>query len=199
MEKYIFTISLIFLSAQLAFANCADSTAIAERQDTSIVEREYLDVIEHSDTIVWMLLDPMSDVRTHPAIELCGHEKDDEYITPPNYNIWPDYLGQVLHYAQDTLSERKAACVETLAYAGSFVKSDMVKESTFLPDIAIWFHANNKDVIFSYSLYCDLCRFNDYDSYQELDGEIIRKAILEMACEVFPLDRYMRNIKRRER
>jgi len=46
-KKYLTLTVGLFLSSQIASADCADSIAIAARQDTSIVERQYLDVIEN--------------------------------------------------------------------------------------------------------------------------------------------------------
>lgn len=165
------------MSVQLALADCTDSAVNAVRQDTFIVERQYLDVIENSDSIRWFLLDPMSEDSL-----FCLHG-----------------LGEVLDIVKDTVEERKDACIATLSYGKSFVKSDMVKECTFLPDVAIFFYAKGQRVDFAYSFYCDLCRFIRGDMYQELDGELVRSTILQMACEVFPRDRYLRQIKRRER
>lgn len=177
MKKlFVMTIGLC-MSVQLALADCADSAAVVAKQDTSIVEPQYLDVIEHSDSICWLLLDPMSEDSLHC---LQG-------------------LGEVLDMVKDTMTERKDACIATLSYGKSFVKSDMVKECTFLPDIAICFYSKGQRVDFAYSFYCDLCRFIRGDKYQELDGELVRKTILQMACEVFPKDRYLRQLKRRER
>lgn len=175
-NKYLTLIAGLCLSVQIASADYTDSIAVAARQDTSVVERQYLDVIEHCDSIRWLLLDPMSE---DSLFCLQG-------------------LGEPLDIVKDTVAERKDACIATLSYSKSFVKSDMVKECTFLPDIAIFFYSKGQRVDFAYSFYCDLCRFIRGDKYQELDGELVRKTILQMACEVFPRDRYLRLLKRKE-
>lgn len=177
MERYLLFISTLCFTVQLAFANCTDSISNISTKDTSIVERQYVDVIENSDSIHWLLLDPMSE----DTLSL------------------NDGLGEVLNCVKDTLPERKDACVATLTYSKSFVKSNMVKECTFLPDVAIVFFSKGQKVTFAYSFYCDLCRFIRDEKYQELDGELIRKSVLQMAGEVFAKDRYLRQLKRRER
>lgn len=163
-------------SMQFANANCKEDTCHTERKESSVVESQYMNVIEHSDSVVWFLIDPMSEDSATAR-----------------------KLGEILSCETDTLEERKGACVATLAYLGSFVKSNMVKECTFLPDVAINFYSHGNKITFAYSFYCDLCRFISGDIYQELDGELVRSSILKMACEVFPKDRYLRQLKRRER
>lgn len=146
--------------------------------DTSIISMDYLGIIEKSDSIVWHLLDPMSE----------------DSIAPQMNN-----MGEILLSKTDTLEERCNAMKSTLTYPQSFVRNDMVKESTFLPDVAISFYSKNGVVTFSYSFYCDLCRFEKDGKYKDTDGELIRKTIIQMACEVFPKDKYLRQLKRKNR
>lgn len=145
----------------------------------SVISKSYIDIIEKTDSIVWYLLDPICEVDT-TAMQLHGY-------------------GEILLMQTDTVLDRCNALRSTLLYSGSFKKSDLVKESTFLPDIAIRFFSTDSVVTFSYSFYCDLCHFECDGKYQEVDGEMIRKSIITMASEVFPNDRYIRNLKRKEK
>lgn len=166
----------------LLFVNCnAQSKQVENINDDSksVISKSYIDIIEKADSIVWYLLDPMCEVDT-TAMQLQGY-------------------GEILLMQTDTVLDRCNALISTLLYPGSFKKSDMVKESTFLPDIAIRFFSTDSVVTFSYSFYCDLCHFECDGKYQEIDGEMIRKSIIAMASEVFPNDRYIRNLKRKEK
>ena len=146
--------------------------------DTSIISREYLDIIECTDSIKWYLLDPMSEDTT--ALRL-------------------GEIAEILVSKTDTISERMNLLKKTLLSPKSFVHNNMVKECTFLPDIAACMYSNKGNIYFYYSFYCDLCRFCSEEMYQEIDGELIRKNVLGIVCDVFPNDRYLRNLKRREK
>lgn len=166
----------------LLFANCnAQSKQVKDINDDSksVISKSYIDIIEKTDSIVWYLLDPMCEVDT-TAMQLQGY-------------------GEILLMQTDTVLDRCNALRSTLLYPSSFKKSDIAKESTFLPDIAIRFFSTDSVVTFSYSFYCDLCHFECDGKYQEIDGEMIRKSIITIASEVFPNDRYIRNLKRKEK
>ena len=165
-------VALILCSSHAVCNNTID------KEEPSIISGEYLDVINGADSIVWYLIDPIAEDTT-----LLDNDKN----------------GEVLLCSTDTLEERCNALKSTLTYPKSFVHNGMVKESTFLPDIAVCFYSKSTVVTFSYSFYCDVSRFKLDGKYQDVDGELIRKAIIQMACEVFPKDRYLRNLKRREK
>lgn len=171
----LFLFGLLFCGSH-AYSN--EKQHVETKSDSSIISMDYLGIIEESDSIVWHLLDPMSE----------------DSIAPQMNN-----MGEILLSKTDTLEERRNALKSTLAYPQSFVKSDMVKESAFLPDVAICFYSKNGVVTFSYSFYCDLCRFEKDGKYQDTDGEQIRQSIVLMACEVFPKDKYLRQLKRKNR
>lgn len=165
-------VALILCSSHAMCNNTID------KEEPSIISGEYLDVINGADSIAWYLLDPMAEDTTRVDL---------------------DKNGEVLMCSIDTLEERCNALKSTLTYTKSFVNNGMVKESTFLPDLAVCFYSKSAVVTFSYSFYCDVCRFKRDGKYQDADGELIRKTIIQMACEVFPKDRYLRNLKRREK
>lgn len=145
---------------------------------TSIIPREYLDIIECTDSVVWYLLDPMSEDTT--ALRLGN-------------------IAEVLSCRTDTISKRVDLFRNTLLNPKSFVVSNMVKECTFLPDVAACLYSNKGTLYFYYSFYCDLCRLVSGEKYKEIDGELIRKDVLRMVCDIFPTDRYFRNLNRREK
>lgn len=178
MKKSFCILSLLGLLFCGSHAYCDKTHECKTVSDTSIISRNYLGIIEESDSLVWYLLDPMSEDTT--AVKV-------------------NDMGEILNCQTDTVEERCNALKATLTYPQSFVKSDMVKECTFLPDVAVRFYSKNGMVTFSYSFYCDVCRFERDGKYQDADGELIRKTIIQMASEAFPKDRYLRNIKRREK
>ena len=107
--------------------------------------------------------------------------------------------GEILMYSTGTIPKRCDALKGTLAYPQSFKKNGMVKESTFLPDIAVSFYSKSSVITFSYSFYCDMCRFKWDGKFKDADGDLIRKSVIQMACEIFPKDKYLRNLKRKEK
>lgn len=178
MKKSFYILLFFGLLLCGSHANNVERQDDGTKLDTSIISRDCLDIIEESDSIVWHLLDPMSEDSTVLRM---------------------DNMGEILLSKTDTLEERCNALKSTLAYPQSFVKSDMVKESTFLPDVAVCFYSKNGVATFSYSFYCDICRFEKDGIYQDTDGELIRQSIIQMACEVFPKDKYLRQLKRKNR
>ncbi len=174
---FLFAILLFFVNNNVYSGISFDhETEIVE--DTSVISREYLDVIEYADSIKWYLLDPMVEDTT--VLRLGD-------------------IAEILSFKMDTVSERVDLLKQTLLNPKSFVHSNMVKECTFLPDVAACIYSNNGNVYFYNSFYCDLCRFYIEEKYQEIDSELIRKTILGIVCGVFPNDRYLRNLKRREK
>ncbi|NPD92836.1 hypothetical protein [Xylanibacter muris] len=176
MKKSIYF--LLFIAALILCNSHAMCNNTIDKEKSSVISGEYIDIINKADSIVWYLLDPMPEDTT-----ILNNDKN-----------W-----EILICSTDTLEERCNALKSTLTYPQSFVKNNMVKESAFLPDIAVCFYSKSDVVTFSYSFYCDVCRFKRDGKYQDADGELIRKAVIQMACENFPKDRYLRNLKRKEK
>lgn len=156
----------------------ASSIAQKEKHDKSVLPDTLIQFIENSDSVRWILLDPM--------------------VTDSTCNSYA-IIGEPLMQVNDTCEERTNALISTLTYSKSFEDKIESKESTFLPDIACKFYHNGECVCFSYSFYCDLCRFEYNSTFKEYDGELIRESILQFAMEVFPKDRYIRKIAGRSR
>lgn len=167
MKKIILTLVAIVCCIS-TYAFMADG-----RKNNSVLPEKVLNIIEKSDSISWFLLDPNA---------------------PDSLNNSYAIIGECLVVVADTCEERVNAMKSTLIYSKSFEDKDVSKESTFLPDVACVFYCGDESLIFAYSFYCDVCRFECKDTYKEYDGENIREAVLQIALELFPRDRYLRKI-----
>ena len=146
--------------------------------DTTIVPKEYTEVIEKADSVKWFLIDA--------------------FVSEEQLTNLPNLEGEILSCEIDYNPNRIGALKTTLLYPNSFEQKDYVKECTFMPDVAVEFVHQSDTVFVAYSFYCDMVRFIKSDLYKEYDGELIRKSMLVFASEVFPKDKYLRTLKRRE-
>lgn len=168
MKKIILTI--------IAIICCMSTFAIMpnrQKNNSSVLPKKILDFIEKSDSIYWILLDPNATDSINNSYAL---------------------IGECLIQETDTCKERINALKSTLIYSKSFEVKGISKECTFLPDVACVFYSGKQSLIFAYSFYCDVCRFEYADTYKEYDGEHVRDAIMQIALEIFPKDRYLRKI-----
>lgn len=118
----------------------------------------------------------------------------------PNDSItmmFGEAFGEVLQTktVEDSLMVKSFS--DMLVSPDSFQNEGMVKESTFMPDFAVLFISQRDSVIVSYSLYCDICRFQSRDEVIDLDGEKIRNEFIRSLKGVFPKDKFVRNISKR--
>lgn len=160
----------------LTSSNQSDAKSI--HSDSTALPKEYIDIIEKSEIVTWYLLDSSQETK----------DSTDQL-----------YDWEILACVIDSLPERVGALASTLTYSESFPILDYVKECTFLPDIAMKFTHESETLVFAYSFYCDLCRFQKGKQYKDYDGELIRKAILHFAVELFPKDKFIRGLNRREK
>lgn len=79
----------------------------------------------------------------------------------------------------------------------TFHRDSLAKESTFLPDFGVMFITPTDTVLVSYSLYCDVCRFQNDDEMIDLNGESIRKDFIANFKKIFPKDKFVRNLYRK--
>lgn len=142
----------------------------------SVVPSEYVDVINGSTAVKWYLVDARTE-ETHASTSI-------------------DDCGDILSSAVEDKDARRDAIVETLVYPGSFAVHQLMKDCTFMADVAIEFTAGNESVLVMYSFYCDVCRFAKQGKYVDFDGELVRESVLQIAAEVFPNDKYLRRLKR---
>lgn len=168
MKKIILTFVAI-ISCMLTFAVNTDG----RKKNSGVLPEKILHFIEKSDSVSWLLLDPN-------ALD--------------SVNNTYARIGECLIEVADTCKERVNAMKSTLSYSKSFEDKDKIKECTFLPDVACVFYCGDVSLTFAYSFYCDVCRFECEDTYKEYDGEQVRDAILQIALEIFPKDRYLRKI-----
>lgn len=182
--------TIYLFSATLLFCGCGmnshknEETTLTHDVDSAYsnkfltVSSDYLNAIERANFIEWMLLDPFSN-NPDTTLMIGG--------------------GEVLFRKTDSTKERVDAVISTLTNKKSFPASDYVKESTFMPDLALRFIYDKDTVIVAYSFYCDLCRFQKGYKYADYDGEKIRKELLRLSLQIFSNDKYLRELNRRER
>lgn len=173
MKKIFVVILYIFISIG-TFA----ASGFSKGKEKSVLPTEMIKLIEKSDSVSWILIDPMSpdSVRNSYAM-----------------------IGERLAQVTDTCEDRRNAIKATLSYPKSLEDKDISKDCTFLPDIACVFVNGTDSLTFSYSFYCDVCRFEYKENCKEYDGELIREAIMQIALEIFPKDRYIRKIAGKSR
>lgn len=147
--------------------------ASENKSKQNVLPSDILSAIESSDSIKWILLDPM-------ALDSVNN----------TYAI----IGETLTEERDTCEERINALKSTLTYSKSFENTNLSKDCTFLPDVACVFSVGDERLVFSYSFYCDQCRFEYKELKKEYGGENIRDAIIQIVVENFPKDRYLRKI-----
>lgn len=169
--KKCFTMIAIALYSLCIAGNNKNTAAMSD--SVSVLNPKIVKALEACDSIQWMLLDPMASDSIGASFTLAG---------------------EVLSEASDTNGDRVGAVKATLLYPKSFEKKEMKKDCTFLPDVAFIAYNKGGKVIFAYSFYCDVCRFEFGSIKEEYDGELIRDAFLQLSLEVFPKDRYLRRI-----
>ena len=170
--KRVFLTVMVVMFFTLCIAISVD-TKNKQVPGESILPEQILLAIKNCDSLKWMLLDPMTQDSIHQS-----------YIL----------IGEVLAEKKDSIEERIGTLRSTLTYSKSFEATDVKKDCTFLPDVALVLYSESQELFFSYSFYCDVCRFQLGELRKELDGELIRDSILQLSLEVFPKDRYLRRI-----
>lgn len=130
-----------------------------------------------ADSVQWMLIDPWIDNDSVTA-------------------MFGQPLGEVLVSSPVVDSILINDVSELLLSPTSFQQDSITKESTFMPDFSIMFIGPTDSVLVSYSLYCDICRFQNTDELLDLNGESIRKDFIRNLRIVFPKDKFVRSISR---
>lgn len=188
MKKELLILMLVFYSiiacSQTKNSNITtssiDSNITSETTDSSVVSGSYIEIIEEStDSISWYLLD--SDGTN--------------LIVNDSLGIYDEILAS----RKDYNKQRIGALISCLTYSGSFCLNRMIKESTFIPDIAVVFYSSKGTIVLYYSFYCDLCRFWKDGQYEDHDGELIRSQIIDLLKEVFEKDKFVRKLSKQRR
>jgi hypothetical protein len=135
-------------------------------------------IILSADSLKWILIDSWSDSCS--TVLKSGEP-----------------IGEILlcNIVVDSIQNERIK--DILTSHDSFQNDSDIKESTFIPDFGIIFSSADKTVIVSYSLYCDLCRFQWRDQILDLDGEAIRTRFIKCLREAFPKDKFVRDISTR--
>lgn len=168
----------IFLVGTFLFLCVSAIAVFAENSDDkSVVAEKYLKVIGSPDSLSVVLIDPWVEDATD----------------------WMDGYGEIL----STSIVKDVKVVEEVSKLLSDPKSfeihELVKDCTHMPDAVLIFHSKKGDVRVSYSSYCDIFRFAQGEDYEELEGEHIRLQFLEFLKRVYPKDRYIRTLIKREK
>ena len=131
-----------------------------------------------ADSVMWCLIDPWVDNDSVTA--LFGQPLDEILCaTLVRDSVLIDRISEIL------------------TTPASFKVDSLTKESTFMPDFGAMFICSTDTVLMSYSLYCDICRFQRDDELIDLNGEIIRKDLIATLKEIFPKDKFVRNLARK--
>lgn len=166
MKKILFSMLTLLCVTSLS----CNAKRGQSKEETSVVPKMYLDVINKADSLTVLLIDPWSEATED----------------------WMDGYGEVLNRKTCKSKELKEACCNTLSNPKAFEMHEIVKDCAFMPDVAFIFHKKKTDVIVAYSFYCDICRFSQGEKYMDLDGELVRSDFLELIAKVYPKDRYVR-------
>ena len=172
MRRFIIVL-IVNVCFGTSFAQKSKDKQIPEQKQASIFPIEILNVLEQADSVIWYLLDPMVEDSVYSTYAL---------------------MGEILCEQVDTCDERIGSLKAILSYPKSFEKTCLSKDCIFLPDIACVVYANKQLMVFSYSFYCDLCRFEYNSIKKEIDGELLRESILQIVIEIFPKDRYIQRL-----
>ncbi len=143
----------------------------------SIIPGMYLDVINKSDSVTFIVIDPWSEATEN----------------------WMDGYGEILTTKTYKDKKLQVSCSEIFSNPNLFKESNIVKNCTFMPDIAIVFHQKKTDVTVAYSFYCDVCRFAKGNEYKDFDGELVRKDFVNLASQGLPKDRYVRYLVKKSK
>lgn len=136
-------------------------------------------IILSADSVQWMLIDPWVDNDSVTA-------------------LFGQPLGEILctTIVRDSILNDRVSVI--LTSPASFEVDSITKESTFMPDFGVMFITPSDTVLVSYSLYCDICRFQRNDELIDLNGEIVRKDLIAILKEIFPKDKFVRNLVRKK-
>lgn len=145
----------------------------------SCIPDKYSRIINQADSLQWTLIDSWTPIDS--AINYLGNES----------------VGEILQSKISTDSLLNKITKRVLLSPESFRNDSIIKESVFMPDFGILFIADTDSLLVSYSLYCDLCRFQNRDGYIDYNGENVRDELLILLKELFPKDKFVRNVTRR--
>lgn len=147
-----------------------ESSLMEDDVDTeSIIPKEILDKIVAADSLTWYIVDALGQ---------------------PSASV--ETFNNTLILQQK--GDKNAKSVSSILSApSSFVKSNRIKESVFMPDLGIRMFIDSKpavDVLFSF--YCEECKIISGENIFQSDCQRIKKDIVKNALNIFPTDKYLR-------
>ena len=137
--------------------------------EESIIPKEILDNIVAADSLTWYIIDAFEQ---------------------PSASVEAFNNSLILQQKGDKNAKLVSAI---LSLPSSFVKSDRIKESVFMPDLGIRMFIDGKpavDVLFSF--YCEECKIISGENIFQSDCQRIKNDIVKNALNIFPTDKYLR-------
>lgn len=164
----------------------AKNSYICKRTDNIVNDSPYSELLPENirstilstDSMTWILVDPWI---YNDSID----------------STWGEHFGEILSIKTTACTDINESIQDLLLSPDSFQNDSIVKESVFMPDFGVIFKNSSDTVIVSYSLYCDICRFQTAERILDLNGEGIRNSFILNLKKVFPKDKFVRNISKR--
>lgn len=181
----IMTILVICIIGAIACVS-AKGSYTCKKTDNTVNDSPYCELLPENirstilstDSLIWILIDPWIY---------------NDSVT----NLWGEHFGEILYDETTTGTSINENIKDLLVSQDSFQNDSIVKESVFMPDFGVIFKNSSDTVIVSYSLYCDICRFQTAEGILDLNGEGVRNAFIINLKKVFPKDKFVRNISKR--
>lgn len=166
------------VSAKRSYTYKSNDNIVNDSPYNELLPENIRSTILSTDSIIWILVDPWIH--------------NDSVV-----NIWGEHFGEILYDKTTRSSSINENLQDLLVSPDSFLNDSIVKESVFMPDFGVIFINSSDTVIVSYSLYCDICRFQTAECILDLNGESIRNSFILNLKDVFPKDKFVRNISKR--
>ena len=127
----------------------------------------------------WLLIAGLCVIGTSYCIsarnisKIAGEDLESENPSPFNELLSENFRTTILsaesvQWITDSIINNSIS--EVLTSPVSFQQDSVTKESTFMPDFGVMFITPSDTVLVSYSLYCDICRFQRNDELIDLNG-----------------------------
>lgn len=135
----------------------------------SILSEPIQNVLHHTDSLIWYILDPMQHNETNGfhGLHVLDTQKESDTV--------------IVNDLKKILLDKD-----------SFIQTDMVKNCAFLPDLGFRIFGSDTYIDLLFAFYCNECRIIFDNNTLQYDSENIRRPILQQAKMAFPKDRYIR-------
>ncbi len=166
------------VSAKSSYTYKTTDNIVNDSPYSELLSENVRSTILSTDSLIWILVDPW-------------------IYNDSVANIWGEHFGEILCNKTTSCTFINENIKDLLVSQDSFQNDSIVKESVFMPDFGVIFKNSSDTVIVSYSLYCDICRFQTAERILDLNGEGIRNSFILNLKKVFPKDKFVRNISKR--